>query len=154
MGNYADGDLEAVREMMNNPHVLVGAADGGAHVNVICDASYTTYMLQHWVRDRSRGDKLSLASAVQKMTQQPAELYGLSDRGVIAPGKKADINVIDLEGMDLHLPRVANDLPTGAPRLLQSADGYVATIVSGEVTVRNGKDTGARPGGLVRRQTM
>lgn len=154
MGNYADGDLEAVREMMSHPAVLVGAADGGAHVNVICDASYTTYMLQHWVRDRERGQRLPLAQAVQMMTQAPAELYGLSDRGVLAEGKKADINVINLQQLQLHKPWVANDLPTGAPRLLQAADGYVATIVSGEVTVRDGQDTGARPGGLVRRQAL
>jgi len=151
MGNYADGDLEAVRSMMLHDNVLVGAADGGAHVNVICDASYPTFMLQHWVRDRSRGSKLSVQTAVRMMTSDPAALYGLHDRGVIAQGKKADVNVIDLEGLQLKLPYVANDLPSGAPRILQAADGYVATIVSGKVTVRDGNDTGARPGGLVRR---
>ena len=151
MGNYADGDLEAVRQLITHPHTVVGAADGGAHVNVICDASYTTFMLQHWVRDRTRGAKLPVETAIKMITKDPADLYGLKDRGVLVAGKKADINVIDLEAMHLHMPRVTNDLPTGAPRLLQSADGYVATMVSGQITCRNGVDTGARPGGLVRR---
>ncbi len=151
MGNYADGDLDAVHSLMMHPDTVVGAADGGAHVNVICDASYTTFMLQHWVRDRTRGEKLSIEQAVRMLTKDPAELYGLSDRGVIEEGKKADVNVIDLEALSLHMPWVANDLPTGAPRLLQKADGYVATILSGELTYRNGVDTGQRPGSLVRR---
>ena len=151
MGNYADGDLNAVHEMMIHPHVVVGAADGGAHVNVICDASYTTFMLQHWVRDRERGQKLPLERAVHMLTNMPADLYGLSDRGVIEVGKKADINVISLDTLELNMPYVARDLPTGAPRLLQGAEGYVMTMVNGEITHRNGQDTGARPGGLVRR---
>ena len=152
MGNYADGNLDAVYELMAHPHTIVGAADGGAHVNVICDASYTTFMLQHWVRDRKRGAKLPVESAVKMLTKDPADLYGLNDRGVIAAGKKADINIIDLEALNLHMPWVANDLPTGAPRLLQKADGYVATLVAGQVTCSNGRDTGARPGRLVRRE--
>lgn len=150
MGNYADGDLDAVYEMMMHPNVVVGAADGGAHVNVICDASYTTFMLQHWVRDREKGRRLPLELAIQMLTKAPADLYGLRDRGVIEVGKKADINVIALNDLALHMPYVANDLPTGAPRLLQRADGYVATMVAGQVTSRNGHDTGARPGRLVR----
>ena len=150
MGNYADGDLEAVREMMAHPGLLVGGADGGAHVTVICDASYTTYMLQHWVRDRRRGVKLPIEEAVRMLTQAPAELHGLSDRGVVAAGKRADLNVIDLDALALGKPRVAYDLPTGAPRLLESAAGYRATLVAGQVTSRDGVDTGARPGGLVR----
>lgn len=151
MGNYADGDLNAVYEMMMHPNVVVGAADGGAHVNVICDASYTTFMLQHWVRDRQRGDKLPLEIAIQMLTKTPAHLYGLHDRGVIEVGKKADINVIALNDLSLQMPYVANDLPTGAPRLLQRAEGYVVTLVAGQITNRNGHDTGARPGKLVRR---
>ena len=151
MGNYADGDLNAVYEMMMHPNVVVGAADGGAHVNVICDASYTTFMLQHWVRDRQRGDKLPLEIAIQMLTKTPADLYGLHDRGVIEVGKKADINVIALNDLSLQMPYVANDLPTGAPRLLQRAEGYVVTLVAGQITNHNGHDTGARPGKLVRR---
>ena len=152
MGNYADGNLDAVHEMMLHPHVVVGAADGGAHVNVICDASYTTFMLQHWVRDRQRGQKIPLERAVHMLTKMPADLYGLTDRGLIEVGRKADINVIALEKLGLAMPHVARDLPTGAPRLLQDAEGYVITMVSGEITQRNGRDTGARPGCLVRRR--
>jgi N-acyl-D-aspartate/D-glutamate deacylase len=151
MGNYAKGNLDAVNTMIRHPATVIGAADGGAHVNVICDASYTSFMLQHWVRDRSRGPRLSVEEAVRKMTGDPAALYGFRDRGVVAPGKRADLNVIDLPRMKLHAPRVARDLPTGAPRLLQDVDGYSATIVAGAVTFRNGKDTGARPGRLLRR---
>jgi len=150
MGNYAHGSLDAVYQMMRHPSTVIGAADGGAHVNVICDASYPTFMLQHWVRDRTRGPRLTVEEAVRKLSLDPAALYGMNDRGVLAAGKRADINIIDLQRMKLHPPRVARDLPTGAPRLLQDADGYVATFVAGQQTFRNGLDTGARPGRLVR----
>jgi len=150
MGNYAEGHLGAVETMMRHPNTFVGGADGGAHVTVLCDAGYPTFMLQHWVRDRTRGDRFGIEEAVQMLTQVPAELYEFHDRGVLAPGRRADVNVIDLEAMRLHEPRVVNDLPTGAPRLLQSADGYRVTMLAGEVTSRDGKDTGARPGGLIR----
>jgi len=109
-------------------------------------------MLQHWVRDRERGQKLPLERAVHMLTKMPADLYGLSDRGIIQAGKKADINVISLDTLELNMPYVARDLPTGAPRLLQGAEGYMMTMVNGEITLRNGRDTGARPGGLVRRR--
>ena len=151
MGNYAKGNLDAVNEMIRHPSTVIGAADGGAHVNVICDASYTSFMLQHWVRDRTRGPRLSVESAVQKLTGAPAALYGFHDRGAIAVGKRADLNIIDLARLKLHAPHVARDLPSGSPRLLQSVDGYSATIVAGEVTFRNGVNTGARPGRLLRR---
>jgi len=150
MGNYADGSLESVREMLDRPGTLVGGGDGGAHVTVICDASYPTYMLQHWVRERTRGDRIPLERAVQMLTQAPAELFGMSDRGVVEVGRRADLNVIDLDRIALDAPRVEHDLPTGAPRLLQRAHGYVATLVAGEVTQREGKTTSARPGTLVR----
>jgi N-acyl-D-amino-acid deacylase len=153
MGNYADGDLGAVEQMMRHEDTFVGGADGGAHVTVLCDAGYPTFMLQHWVRDRCRGDRFSVEEAVRMLTKEPADLYGFSDRGVVVPGRRADLNVIDLERLRMHMPRVENDLPTGAPRLLQGADGYAATVVAGEVTFRDGKDTGARPGGLIRRWT-
>ena len=152
MGNYADGDLGAVEQMMRHEATFIGAADGGAHVTVLCDAGYPTFMLQHWVRDRSRGERFSVEEAVRMLTKEPADLYGFSDRGVVEPGRRADLNVIDLERLRMHMPRVENDLPTGAPRLLQGADGYAATVVAGEVTFRDGKDTGARPGGLIRRR--
>ena len=147
---YRHGDLEDLRQMMVHPMTVVGLADGGAHCSVISDASLPTYMLQHWVRDRQRGPKLSIAEAVKMLTSEPAELYGFDDRGVLAAGKRADVNVIDLDGMSLHLPEVVGDLPTGACRLLQTADGYDATICAGQVTFRNGQPTGARPGTLIR----
>ena len=150
MGNYAEGDLDAVEKMMRHESTFIGAADGGAHVTVLCDAGYPTFMLQHWVRDRTRGERLSVEEAVRMLTQEPADLYGFADRGVVEPGRRADLNIIDLDRLRLHMPRVENDLPTGAPRLLQGADGYVATMVGGEVTFQEGRDTGARPGGLIR----
>ena len=150
MGNYAEGDLGAVEQMMRHESTFIGAADGGAHVTVLCDAGYPTFMLQHWVRDRNRGERFSVEDAVRMLTQEPADLYGLADRGVVEPGRRADLNIIDLDRLRLHMPRVENDLPTGAPRLLQAADGYVATLVGGQVTSREGRDTGARPGGLAR----
>jgi N-acyl-D-aspartate/D-glutamate deacylase len=110
----------------------------------------TTYMLTHWVRDRSRGPRLPLEYAVKRLTQDPAELYALGDRGVLAPGKRADINVIDLEHLDLRYPELVNDLPAGAGRLVQRSDGYVATLVAGETVVDGGELTDARPGALVR----
>jgi N-acyl-D-aspartate/D-glutamate deacylase len=150
MGNYAHGNLDAVDTMMRHPNTIIGAADGGAHVNVICDASYTSFMLQHWVRDRTRGQRWSIEEAVRKISGDPAALYGLTDRGVIAQGKRADINIIDMSKLQLRAPRVVRDLPSGAPRLLQHADGYVATLVGGVTTFSKGVDTGARPGQLVR----
>ena len=136
--------------MLNRPGTLVGGGDGGAHVTVICDASYPTYMLEHWVRDRTRGDRIPVETAIRMLTRDPAELYGMHDRGRVAPGLRADLNVIDLDRIALETPRVVHDLPSGSPRLLQDAHGYVATIVGGAVTSREGKDTGARPGRLFR----
>lgn len=150
MGNYAEGDLGAVEEMMRHQATFLGGADGGAHVTVLCDAGYPTFMLQHWVRDRIRGSRFSVEEAIRMLTQEPADLYGFSDRGLIEKGRRADINIIDLDAMKMHVPRVENDLPTGAPRLLQSADGYAATLVAGQVTFRDGRETGARPGGVIR----
>jgi N-acyl-D-aspartate/D-glutamate deacylase len=147
---YSDGDLEAVRAMLESPHSAFGLGDGGAHCGAICDASMTTSLLSHWARDRARGPRLPLPWVVKKMTKDTAELYGLCDRGVVAPGKKADLNVIDFDRLELALPRLVNDLPAGARRLVQTAHGYDATIVSGEVTFRDGEHTGALPGRLVR----
>jgi N-acyl-D-aspartate/D-glutamate deacylase len=139
-----------MREMILHPNAVLGLSDGGAHCGVICDASIPTFMLSHWARDRDRGAKLPLELVVSKLTRQTANLYGFGDRGVVAPGYKADLNVIDFDGLALKLPELVFDLPGGARRLIQRAEGYKATIVSGEVTLRDGEETGARPGKLVR----
>jgi N-acyl-D-aspartate/D-glutamate deacylase len=147
---YSNFTQDPIREMVMHPATALGLGDGGAHVGAICDASIETYMLTHWVRDRTRGKKLPLELVVRKMTSDTASLYGLEDRGVVAPGYRGDLNVIDLDDLVLHRPEMAYDLPGGARRLLQTADGYDATIVAGEVVMRGGVDTGARPGRLVR----
>ncbi len=148
--NFAYGNHDAIREMLLHPAGVSGLSDGGAHCFMICDASVPTFMLTHWARDRSRGPGLPLEYAVRKQTSDTARLFGLGDRGVLAAGKKADVNIIDFDRLTLRMPHMAHDLPAGGARLLQEADGYVATIVSGEVTRRHGVDTGARPGRLVR----
>jgi len=148
--NYADGNLDATREMLTDPRSVPGLSDGGAHCGIICDASFPTYLLTHWTRDRSRGEKLSIPFVVAAQSRKTALSVGLADRGLIAPGYKADINVIDYDRLHLHPPKVHYDLPVGGRRLLQQVDGYDATIVSGVVTQRNGAPTGARPGRLVR----
>jgi N-acyl-D-aspartate/D-glutamate deacylase len=147
---YTHFTQDPIREMILHPTSALGLGDGGAHCGVICDASIETYMLTHWVRDRSRGERLPIELVIRKMTSDTASLYGLNDRGVLAPGKKGDVNVIDLDGLTLHKPEMIYDLPGGARRLIQKADGYDATIVSGQVIMRNGEETGARPGALVR----
>ena len=148
--NYSDGCLDPEYEMITNPDTVVGISDGGAHCGAIVDASAPTLMLTHWVRDRTRGPKLGLEYAVKRQTSDLARFYGLPNRGLIAPGKKADINLIDFSRLKLNQPFMANDLPTGADRLMQTAEGYVATYVSGEAVQREGKETGARPGRLLR----
>jgi N-acyl-D-amino-acid deacylase len=148
--NYSELNLDAVREMLLHPRSAFGLADGGAHCGAICDASMTTSLLSHWARDRTRGEKLPIGFCVRKMTKDTASLYGLDDRGVLAPGMKGDANVIDFDRLGLEIPVFANDLPAGAGRLIQRARGYEATIVSGQVTFRNGEPTGALPGRLVR----
>ena len=137
-------------EMITHPDTVIGLSDGGAHVKMICDASVTTYLLTHWARDRSRGATLPLETVVRKQTAETAAAVGLADRGTIEVGKRADLNVIDFEGLTLHAPRPVDDLPAGGRRILQDVTGYVATIVNGAVTRRDGVDTGARPGRLVR----
>lgn len=146
--NYTDGNLDAVREMLMHPTTVWGLGDGGAHCGTTCDASTPTYMLTHWARDRENG--IPLETVIKKMTSQTAGLFGLGDRGVIAPGMRADINVIDHAGLTLHAPVMVHDLPGDARRFIQRSTGYVATILAGQVTLRNGEETGARPGALVR----
>ncbi|MBR0716298.1 amidohydrolase family protein [Bradyrhizobium liaoningense] len=148
--NYADGNLDATREMLTDPQSVPGLSDGGAHCGIICDASFPTYLLTHWTRDRTRGEKLSIPFVVAAQSRKTALSVGLSDRGLLAPGYKADVNVIDYDRLHLHPPKVHYDLPVGGRRLLQDVDGYDATIVSGVVTRRHGEATGQRPGRLIR----
>jgi len=148
--NYAGCTAEPIREMILHPRSVLGLGDGGAHCGIVCDASMTTFMLTHWARDRRRGPRIPLETAVRALTRDPARLYGLDDRGLVRPGLKADLNVIDLGGLRLHLPEMAFDLPAGARRLLQRADGYVATLVAGRIVMRDGAPSGALPGRLVR----
>lgn len=150
--NYREGNLHAVREMLGHPRTVVGLADGGAHYGMICDASFPTYLLQRWARDAAPAERIPLPQAIAALTSEPAALAGLQDRGRLAPGCKADINLIDLDRLKLHVPTVRHDLPAGGRRMYQGAEGYVATIVSGTVTYRNGEPTGALPGRLVRGQ--
>ena len=147
---YADGDLEAVGEMMRDSSSVVGLADGGAHCSMICDASLPTFVLAHWVRDRSRGERLSIEHAIKLLSKEPADLYGLGDRGLVEVGRRADLNLIDLDRVELDLPEITADLPTGASRILQRGHGYIATICGGEVTFLDGEPTGARPAGVIR----
>jgi len=148
--NYADGNLDFLEELQTREDCVNSLSDGGAHCGTICDAASPTFMLQHWVRDRKRGQRLSLEQAVKRQCHDTARLYGMNDRGVLAPGMLADVNVIDMEALRLGKPWLAFDLPAGGKRLLQKADGYVCTIKSGEVTFENGTWTGAVPGVLVR----
>jgi len=148
--NYASGSLEPAREMLLHPRSAAGLGDGGAHCGVICDSSQPTFMLTHWTRDRTRGDRLPLEMIVKKQTSDTASLYGLGDRGTLETGKLADINIIDYERLQLGSPKVVADLPAGGRRLVQGATGYVATIKSGVTTFDNGEDTGERPGILLR----
>ncbi|MCW8084642.1 N-acyl-D-amino-acid deacylase family protein [Sabulicella glaciei] len=148
--NYANGNLDAIREMVTHPHTLLGLGDGGAHVGYICDASAPTHLLTHWVRDRARGGRLPVEFAVQRLSADNAKAIGLRDRGLLKEGLKADLNIIDFEALSLHRPEMRYDLPAGGKRLVQGATGYDATIVSGVVTRRHGEETGALPGKLVR----
>ncbi|MEM7141249.1 MAG: amidohydrolase family protein [Actinomycetota bacterium] len=148
--NYVDGNHDVIREQLTHPQAVVGLGDGGAHCGLICDASLPTTMIAHWTRDRSRGEQLPLEWVVRKQTKDTAALFGMTDRGTVEVGQRADLNVIDHERINLRTPELVHDLPAGGRRLIQAADGYVATIVSGEVTRRDGVDTGARPGRLVR----
>jgi len=141
---------EVLREMLLHPDTVTGLSDAGAHVTLICDATMPTTQLTYWVRDRQRGERLPLEFVVAKQTAGNARLYGFNDRGLLAPGKRADINVIDLDRLTVAPPKAHHDLPAGGTRLIQPVQGYLATMVKGEVTRRHDADTGARPGTLVR----
>jgi N-acyl-D-amino-acid deacylase len=150
LASYVDCDHEALREMMTSPNTVLGLSDGGAHCGLICDVSMPTYLLTHWVLGRQRGERLPLEQVVAMQTSRTAALYGFGDRGVIEPGRRADLNLIDFDAMALHAPTMVHDLPAGGRRLIQRADGYVATFVAGAQIADRGEPTGARPGGLVR----
>ncbi len=149
MANYAEGCLDAVGAIMSHPDIVYGLGDGGAHVGTICDGSYSTFALTHWARDRAR-DRKSLPDVVHRMTQGTARIMGLDDRGVLAPGLRADINLIDHERLSIGAPEVCYDLPAGGKRLVQRATGYALTMVEGRPVYREGEATGDLPGRLVR----
>ena len=149
ISNLENNSLDTVGELLHRDDVVLGNGDGGAHYGMICDASYSTYFLAHWARDRKSG-RFTIAEAVRELTSVPARVAGLGDRGRIAVGYKADLNVVDHAALRLHKPVISYDLPAGGRRLDQTADGYVATIVSGEIIAENGVSTGARPGELIR----
>lgn len=148
--NYTDGNLEVVRELLVAENTVCGLGDGGAHVATICDASYPTFLISHWARDRTRGEGLPLEFLVRKQTLETARTYGLLDRGVLAPGYKADINIVDFDALGLTRPELVHDLPAGGKRFVQRATGYRHTFVSGVEVARDGDHTGALPGALVR----
>ncbi len=148
--NFAAGNFDVMHEMITHPETTIGLSDAGAHVNLIFDAVGPTYQLTHWVRDRSRGDRLPIELVVAKQTRSNADLFGLHDRGAIEVGKRADLNVIDLPNLSLGRLKVAHDLPAGGSRILQGASGYLNTFVHGVMTRQNDEDTGARPGRVIR----
>ncbi|MGH9229541.1 MAG: N-acyl-D-amino-acid deacylase family protein [Acidimicrobiales bacterium] len=150
LGGYADGDFRALAELLTQPDVVLGLGDGGAHCGLLCDASVPTYMLSHWARERSRGERLPLELAVNLQTQRTASLFGFEDRGLVAPGYLADLNVIDADNVASAAPEMVYDLPAGGRRLVQRARGYVATIKRGVVVRDHDEATGERPGRLVR----
>jgi N-acyl-D-aspartate/D-glutamate deacylase len=148
--NYADGNIESLREMILNPRTRIGLGDGGAHCGAICDSSIPTSNLTFWTRDRHRGEKFSVEEMVKKQTSETADLFGLGDRGRLKEGLKADINLIDYDNLKLQCPKVVYDLPAGGRRIVQRAEGYVRTLKSGVTTFKNGVHTGQLPGGLLR----
>jgi N-acyl-D-aspartate/D-glutamate deacylase len=148
--NFVDGDLTATREMLVHPLTVPGLGDAGAHCTMICDGSFPTYMLQYWTRDVAAADRLPIEWAVKQQCADTAELVGLGDRGTLTPGRRADLNLIDYDALAIGAPEMLHDLPAGGKRLVQRASGYRATLVAGEVVMRDGEPTDARPGRLVR----
>jgi len=150
LSNYADRNFDFIAEVLKDPSTRLSLSDGGAHCGLVCDASMPTFLLSYWVRDRVRGERMELERAIKLQTRDTAEFYGFMDRGLVAPGMKADLNLIDLANLRLHAPQMVFDFPAGARRLVQKADGYKHTIVSGEVTFEDGRPTGALPGKMIR----
>jgi N-acyl-D-aspartate/D-glutamate deacylase len=147
---FKDYSFDSLRPLLMDSATILSLSDGGAHCGVICDAGMPTYLLTHWVRDRQRGARIPIELAVKRQTKDTAELYGMRDRGVLAPGMKADLNLVDFDNLRLHPPEMVFDLPANGRRFVQRADGYKYTIVSGEVTYEDGEATGAMPGKVVR----
>ncbi|MXW49188.1 MAG: amidohydrolase family protein [Gammaproteobacteria bacterium] len=148
--NYEDNNLDCCREMILHENTVMGLGDGGAHVGTICDASFITTLFTHWGRDRDRGERIDLPTLVRNQTHDTARAVDLYDRGVVAPGMKADLNVIDFDNLNMSAPEMVRDLPAGGWRFEQRTSGYLATVVSGEVTYCNGEATEALPGRLIR----
>jgi N-acyl-D-aspartate/D-glutamate deacylase len=148
--NYSYGDLSMTYEATRHEYTRMGLSDAGAHCGAICDGGVPTFMLTHWTRDRTRGPKLALEYVVHRQTAQTAALYGLTDRGVVAPGMRADLNLIDYDRLRFGPARMAHDLPAGGRRLVQKAQGYVATWLGGVQTVADDEFTGELPGRLLR----
>jgi N-acyl-D-aspartate/D-glutamate deacylase len=148
--NYTVGDHEPIREMLNDPACLLGLSDGGAHCTSIVDAGTPSYMLTHWGRDRARGPRLPLELLVKRQTSETANFFGLTDRGRLAPGLRADVNLIDFDALRLHKPELIHDMPANGRRFVQRVEGYEATLVAGAPIFERGEHTGALPGKLVR----
>ncbi len=148
--NYEPGNLDHVKTMLDHPYTVAGLADAGAHCGMLCDASFPTTLIQHWGRDRDRGERLPLERLIAMQTRDTARQVGLNDRGVIKEGYKADLNIIDFENLTLHAPQIVHDLPAGGRRLIQKASGYTATIIAGKVAFREGESTGELNGRLIR----
>jgi hypothetical protein len=148
--NFVEGDLAATREMLVHPRTVPGLGDAGAHCTMICDGSFPTYLLQFWGTEAPERDRLPVEWLVKRQCADTAALVGLSDRGVLAPGRRADVNLVDLDALSVGPPEMVYDLPAGGKRLVQRADGYRATLVAGDVVMRDGEPTGALPGKLVR----
>ena len=147
---YHGYSFDGIRKAVIDPDCVLSLSDSGAHCGLICDAGLPSYLLTYWVRDRKRGERLPLELAVKRQTRDTAQLYGLEDRGLLAPGMKADLNVIDLENLRLHMPEMVHDFPANGRRFIQRVDGYKYTVVSGEVIFENGEPTGALPGNIIR----
>ena len=148
--NYATGDHGPILEMLHDPACLLGLSDGGAHCTSIVDAGVPTYMLTHWARDRQRGPKVPLELLVKRQTSETADFFGLNDRGRLAPGMRADVNVIDFEGLQVRKPEIVHDMPANGRRFIQRVNGYETTICAGTPIFERGEHTGALPGRLVR----
>jgi N-acyl-D-aspartate/D-glutamate deacylase len=148
--NYAENNLDCCRDMILSDNTVMGLGDGGAHVGTICDASFITTLISHWGRDRTRGERIDLPTLFKRQTQDTARAMNLTDRGTLIPGMKADVNIIDFDNLRVRLPEIVHDLPAGGARLQQRADGYLATLVSGQVTYSQGEATDALPGRLLR----